>query len=599
MNIEQEATNAVRTSIIRNPYLSAYVDENDKTPVWDGFVNVYRDKNPNHPKNSLFGRVPIQVKGKRMQNIMKDRIAHRVSKDDLRAFNSEGGVVFLVVLINDKYETQIYYNDLLPLDLARELNKVAKKKSLSLDFRRIPTDEDDLANLFLNFVINRKKQSGTVDDEKLYFNDWDNSLHSIEKYVFSCSAVDRSAKNPFEIFTTTPVYLYMKPKGFNIEIPVDRIDNGVITANNLHTIGIDDDIVYSETSTVWQHGLPSIYFGKGWSLKFQKDKNNAYSKIDLNIKLSGTLDERIKDGEFLVAVIQKKYFMLNDLKLPLNGLLKKDVEKILGILDTLKSLKSILNSLNIKEDLDLDELPDNEVWKIDFLFDINKETKRKLADKEYPLQRINIANLSILILMNENEGKLRIEDYFSTKCHVRGSDKRSVNHTISQFLLLKAEDLICSNFVLENIYDDVIKFNSWDGYSGIVNNFLLEVIRAYDANKGKHEDLYQLGIKISQWLCEQADNFIHRMNYLQLKKREERLSSNEIKDLENELTKSEGDWSLKSGILILLERISEVRAILEKQSLEDQLIFKNYPIFSLISSGDGRDGGEDFATQLQ
>ena len=73
------------------------------------------------------------------------------------------------------------------------------------------------------------------------------------------------------------------------------------------------------------------------------------------------------------------------------------------------------------------------------------------------------------------------------------------------------------------------------------------------------------------------------MNYLQLKKREERLSCNEIEDLENELTKSEGDWSVTAGILILLERISEVRDILEKQSLEDQIIFKNYPIFSLIS----------------
>ena len=68
-----------------------------------------------------------------------------------------------------------------------------------------------------------------------------------------------------------------------------------------------------------------------------------------------------------------------------------------------------------------------------------------------------------------------------------------------------------------------------------------------------------------------------------MKKREERLSSNEIEDLENELTKSEGDWSVTAGILILLERISEVRDILEKQSLEDQIIFKNYPIFSLIS----------------
>ena len=83
MNIEQEATNAVRTSIIRNPYLSAYVDENDKTPVWDGFVNVYIDKNPNHPKSSLFGRVPIQVKGKKVQNVLKNRIAFRVSKDDI------------------------------------------------------------------------------------------------------------------------------------------------------------------------------------------------------------------------------------------------------------------------------------------------------------------------------------------------------------------------------------------------------------------------------------------------------------------------------------------------------------------------------------
>ena len=239
--------------------------------------------------------------------------------------------------------------------------------------------------------------------------------------------------------------------------------------------------------------------------------------------------------------------------------------------------------MNLKEDLELDKLPDNEAWKIDILFDINKEMKRKLADKEHPLQRINIANLNILIFMNENEDNLRIEDYFSTKLHVRGSDDRGVNHTISQFLLLKAEDLICSNFVLENIYDDVVKFNSWDGYSQIVNNFLLEVIRAYDANKGKHEDLYQLGVKISQWLCEQPDNFIHRMNYLQLKKREERLSCNEIEDLENELTKSEGDWSVTAGILILLERISEVRDILEKQSLEDQIIFKNYPIFSLIS----------------
>ena len=58
--IEESAVNAVKAALLRCPILDAYIDENDKTPSWDGTVFAY--KNGEQKKCDLLGRVPVQVK---------------------------------------------------------------------------------------------------------------------------------------------------------------------------------------------------------------------------------------------------------------------------------------------------------------------------------------------------------------------------------------------------------------------------------------------------------------------------------------------------------------------------------------------------------
>lgn len=587
MNIELEATNAIRTLISRNAYLSPYIDENDKTPAWDGFVYVYGNKNPNHPKESLIGRVPIQVKGKRVEEIKEEYISYKIERNDLNAYRSEGGSIFFVVQITEKYDVQVYFKELLPLDIERLLKKMGNHKSKKVRFKKIPLDEDGLANLFLNFIHNRKKQVGTVDKEKLYFDDWDNSLESIENFYFSCSLVNIKPENVFKALTTMPIYLYAKPKGLNIKIPIDRFTSGVITENTTHEIGIEDKIYYDKAKVVWENGQKYIKFGTALSIAIQEDRNNGIN-IKLNIKPLGALNERIEDGNFFSDVNKAKGFTINGIKIPLNDEIDDEIKRLLLNLDTLRELKCVLHSLNVNEDLELDSLSNEEGWKIDFLLNINKVTNYEFKSDGNPLKFIKIGNIKILFIEENVNGNILASDYFSenswSRYKIFADNKLGEKQEISKYLLLKANDLTCSNCVCKNIFEDIIKYDTGYEYQISVNYFLLEIIKAYDMNIGKHEDLYKLAVQVSEWLCNKSENDVnYRMNYLQIKKRKQPLNDAEISELENIIKSYFDDWSIKVGALILLGKINEAEKIIREQSKENKSKFKQYPIYSLIN----------------
>lgn len=587
MNIELEATNAIRSLISRNAYLSPYVDENDKTPAWDGFVYVYGNKNPNHPKDSLIGRVPIQIKGKKVKEIKEEHISYRIEKNDLNAYNSEGGSIFFVVQITERYDVQVYFNELLPLDIERLLKKMGNHKSKKVRFEKIPLDEDGLANLFLNFIHNRNKQVGTVDKEKLYFDDWDNSLESIENYSFSCSLVDAKSTNVFKALTTMPIYLYAKPKGLNIKIPIDRFTNGVITEETTHEIGIEDKIYYDKAKVIWKNGKKYIKFGRSLSIEIQENIDNGVN-IKLNIKSLGTLNERVKDGNFFSDVIKEKGFAIDGMKIPLNDEIDDEIRQLLLNLDTLIELKQVLDSLNVNEDLELDSLSNEEGWKIDFLLDINKVTNYKFEKDGNPLKFIKIANIKILFFKENVNGNLLASDYFSknslSRYNIFADNKLGEKQEISKYLLLKANDLTCSNFVYENVFEDIIKYDTGYEYQISVNYLLLEIIKAYDMNIGKHEDLYKLAVQVGEWLCNKSEKDVnYKMNYLQIKRRKQLLNDSEINELENIIENYFDDWSIKAGALILLGKINEAKEVIGKQSKENKNEFKQYPIYSLIN----------------
>ena len=73
LQIEREAISKIQTRINLTKYLSSYLDNNDKTPSWDGFVYIYN--NEKKSKDNLTGRLAAQVKGHETNEFSKNEIS--------------------------------------------------------------------------------------------------------------------------------------------------------------------------------------------------------------------------------------------------------------------------------------------------------------------------------------------------------------------------------------------------------------------------------------------------------------------------------------------------------------------------------------------
>ena len=71
-DIETLAVNAVRDSIALCDYMEPYLNDNDKTPSWDGDIYIYTT--PDRKKENLRGLIKSQIKGKEQSDLTKNSI---------------------------------------------------------------------------------------------------------------------------------------------------------------------------------------------------------------------------------------------------------------------------------------------------------------------------------------------------------------------------------------------------------------------------------------------------------------------------------------------------------------------------------------------
>lgn len=89
--IEQAAINAISDLITdKCPLLIANMATNDKTPLTDGDISIYKTEDT---KNENFiGKVPVQVKGKTFANI-PNKVTYSIKVNDLRHYLNSGGII--------------------------------------------------------------------------------------------------------------------------------------------------------------------------------------------------------------------------------------------------------------------------------------------------------------------------------------------------------------------------------------------------------------------------------------------------------------------------------------------------------------------------
>jgi len=594
LDIEKIATSCIKMLLSRSPYLQPIIDDNDKTPVWDGDIFVYNTKDRYKKNENLIGRVPVQVKGHEVEKVDNndkiETIKFRVKIEDIKKFLTDGGVIYFVVHL-DKNNQKIFYNSLLPLDLSRLIKTYSDQKTFMLEFKTLPLEEKDLADIFLDFIRNREKQQGTLVTDILYTHDIEKIRDEIEGFSFSYSTVEPSKSIPFRELTTRDFYIYAKPKGIGNPIPIEKVTNATIDFEEKFKISIGEKLYYNDAYIQWKEGRANIICGKAIKINMGETNDQNIGTFNINIKFKGTLNEQLNDLYFLEGLITNKQLIIDGHMIPYGNFKLNDEDRnLFDRIKQLESLKQCLEYYGVKIDLDLDSITEKDDFKITFLMDKKPSTKKYKIDlSNVGILGLDIANIRILLFVEENkEG-----EFYKVKSFFKGTWK--VNYIlyennekirVSQFLTLDKESLLVDNINSESIIADIKKYHSGNKNLEFVNLFLLESIKAYDEYSSQQIELKNLIYDLSRWLYNESKEDYIFLNLAQIKYRMGTLDKYDIDKIIDIGKLNKDNIEIQVGVSILLNKKEDAEALIKNMNPELKDLFISYPIYHLLENCD-------------
>lgn len=326
---ERNAVNEVRNFIDGTSCLRSYLQENDKTPLWDGTVFVYHgepDKNEN-----LVGTVKTQVKGTEVDAFQPTE-DYRFTPTELNLYMLEGGQFFFVVemLKSNVRERKIFYKKLTPHYIKALLKQRQGQKTIQIKLQPLPTDERLFEDEMHNFVTDARKQVSYAGQKELSLTEALGGAYPLKAEGLFNSKVQSSlallvTSQPFTLYQETPY----------ASIPVSDVElTALVTEHHHEPVSVGGKVYFHEHSRIFK--LKTITENIGNCLFFTYPKQGYDSgqgtQVEIKYPLTGTIADAIHAVEFLMAVRDCRSITFGDKEYPLqfsdedNENLFKDVQ---------------------------------------------------------------------------------------------------------------------------------------------------------------------------------------------------------------------------------------------------------------------------------
>lgn len=580
--IEESATTALKAALLRCPILESYIDSNDKTPSWDGTVFVYKSEITK--KDNLAGRVPIQVKGTK-QVIVSNTASFSCSVADLKNYYKDGGGIFFLVSVDFRTnKSRIYYKTLLVVDLDRIIKASKKQKSVSIQLSEFPEDEREISSIFLAFTDNAKKQTSFIGKEIPTFESLEERGVQIDALTFTASGVGLNLQDIPRFLSSHDFYLYARVKGLDIDVPVDKVSNAIVSKPMNGDVKVKDRCFFTSYRVVFENGSPSIHIGTGITIILKPENHH----ITIHIGKPSCLSDFISEAEFFLEMVEQKEFSLNGNTFPLKDVELLDIEERKRTLAYYKDVKKMLVYLGVTEELTLSGLTENDEQNLRnftgaVLYNRKIGFPNIVQDQFYGA--FKIANLVIWIWANRQpDGMYSVDSFFNLhQIALFTEDDKKMSKPIqtSQFVLFDKKGLRhISNMDYERVYQDISQTAVSLEYCKRVNLLVLDMIGAYDEQEKPDEKLLDLAEKICDWLMS-IDSMVEEevllLNKLQITKRRRALSMSEIVELAR-LTDSKYPAETRCGAYLLLDADEEARKCFGELPAIAQEEFLKYPI---------------------
>ena len=249
MDNEQIGTSAIINALSKTDFLVPHLQSGDRGLSFDGYIDVFKTAGTNHSKGDLDGQPRVQVKGKKTRPPYKEKISYPVEIEDMGNYLKFGGVIFFVVYFDYNGENEtIYYNALLPYDLKRYLREMGNQKTKSISLKRFPTEKEAITEVFVNFVLDMRKQHASIDAEEM-------TLEAISKrgglksLSFSYTSLSKRHYDVLDLLLSKEMFMYAD-LDYGFKYPVEHISDVVMACASVNrSVLIDNKTNYKKSSS--------------------------------------------------------------------------------------------------------------------------------------------------------------------------------------------------------------------------------------------------------------------------------------------------------------------------------------------------------------
>lgn len=584
-NIESAAISEVKDVILSCDILSPYISENDKEPSWDGFIYVYNDNN--QTKNNIRGRVAVQVKGELNSNFSFSEISYSAEITDLNNYLKDNGVIYFVVYINKQNPRQrkVYYETLTPVKLALKLKSNKNKTNLSIKLREFPSDSNLQKVIFLNFLKDSKQQVSYAPQNIISLSDLKMTNLRGFTYLPEHSLIDIQSLCKF--LNDSEIYFYISDGSKNM-IPTDFFTSSEMKLGIMDSIdssiSVKNKIYYNSFRRTFSGDSLTIQFGNSFTIVI----NNETGIANFKIELTPFARKGMEDLPFLINTIKNKnQFFINEREINFTQNSNCNQEEHLIVLEKnlmfYNKVVELLDTLNVRMDLDLSKLSSKEKLILDILFKaiLEKKDVDIVVEDDNSLINAKIADIQLKLVAIKNEnGSYILRNFFDPEFIGVQKNDNGDARPASIFSILEKDDYInVSNINQEIILDSYRRLSNFDHIYQIAVLDMLKMLLAYDNKPSK--ELFSLIKDISDWIFEESkDNIpieIKLLNRLQIIKRERDFNEGEKAQLVQLNENSDVECKLAANILLGYK--DAARIYFNKLSKERQEIFKSFPIY--------------------
>lgn len=582
--IEGQAVAIIKECMRKTGYVWPNVDDNDKTPSWDGALYLYKTRWSQN-KDDLVGRIPVQVKGKWVDSYPTGKTKFSVDVSDLKNYRNDGGVLFFLVLMRDFDDYKIYCDTLLPFDLRDLIESAGEQSSKTIKLSAFNHKyHDGIVRRLTDFLEDREKQGQLLPNVRS-IEDLSNFPLPIESIGFSVTSDSADVTQIENEMLSHPHYIYAKSQYLDVPFAVEKVEFDKLTRFQEVSVEVNGETLYHHIQVVRTLGKDEeIRFGG--HLAFLQQDGATILRRDSG----GTLKEYVRDLKLTIALAKRQPIKIGNQTLVTTDFhMDKDRFRILE--QQLKEGEEILKTfqkLNVQKDLDISSLSETEWEFLKYLVD------GVLFGKPVPLSmqgktgagKLTIGNITVALVSRKapSQEGYYIQDYFENNFKdgalilSRGTPQEG--KPASPYIILDSNNLsYIDNVDFHKLAQSVKQFAFFPLYGERITWLILDLLKMYDSSG--NDTFINTANALLDYLQEnEPDNDAYRINRIQIEKRRRELSKDELRYLRT-LKADRISTQFQLAASILLESYQEAQLLYDELPDSERELFNEYPIMHL------------------